>query len=60
MYEALRRGLSFKVTMGNILQLTPALTITRDQMARALEMLDAAITAAVAASVEVRPPGCRP
>jgi 4-aminobutyrate aminotransferase len=48
MYEALRRGLNFKVTMGNILQLTPALTITRAQMAEALDILDAAITAAKA------------
>jgi 4-aminobutyrate aminotransferase len=43
MYEALRRGLSFKVTMGNILQLTPALTITREEMARALDILDEAL-----------------
>jgi 4-aminobutyrate aminotransferase len=43
MYEALRRGLSFKVTMGNILQLTPALTITREQMTRALDILDEAL-----------------
>ena len=26
--------------MGNILQLTPALTITREQMARALDILE--------------------
>ncbi len=49
MYEALRRGLNFKVTMGNILQLTPALTISRDQMVRALDILEDSI-AAVAAS----------
>jgi len=48
MYEALRRGLNFKVTMGNILQLTPALTITRDQMTRALDILDESIAAVVA------------
>ncbi len=43
MYEALRRGLSFKVTMGNILQLMPALTITHDEMAQALDALDQAL-----------------
>jgi 4-aminobutyrate aminotransferase len=48
MYECLRRGLNFKVTMGNILQLTPALTITREQMARALDILDASIAVVVA------------
>jgi 4-aminobutyrate aminotransferase len=40
MYSALRRGLSFKVTMGNIITLTPPLTITRDEMDRALDILD--------------------
>jgi 4-aminobutyrate aminotransferase len=43
MYAALRRGLSFKVTMGNILQLTPALTITREQLADALDRLEASV-----------------
>jgi 4-aminobutyrate aminotransferase len=40
MYAALARGLSFKVTMGNILTLTPALTITREQMDEALKILE--------------------
>lgn len=44
LYAALRRGLSFKVTMGNILTLTPALTITRDQLDRAIDILDASLT----------------
>ena len=39
MYAALTRGLNFKVTMGNILTLTPALTITREEMDRALGIL---------------------
>jgi 4-aminobutyrate aminotransferase len=39
MYSALTRGLNFKVTMGNILTLTPALTITREEMDRALKIL---------------------
>ena len=51
-YECLRRGLNFKVTMGNILQLTPALTITREQMARALDILDASIAVVVASGQE--------
>ena len=43
MYEALKRGLNFKVTMGNVLTLTPALTITREELDLALEILDEAI-----------------
>lgn len=44
MYAALSKGLSFKLTMGNILTLTPALTITKDQMDEALGIIDACIT----------------
>ena len=40
MYAALSRGLSFKLTMGNILTLTPALTITREEMDRALDIIE--------------------
>jgi 4-aminobutyrate aminotransferase len=40
LYAALARGLSFKVAMGNILTLTPPLTITREQMDLALDILD--------------------
>ncbi len=43
MYAALSRGLSFKLTMGNICTLTPALTITREEMDQALDILEAAI-----------------
>ena len=43
MYKALSKGLSFKLTMGNILTLTPALVITRDEMDRALDILDETI-----------------
>jgi len=39
MYGALRRGLSFKLTMGNTIGLQPALTITRDEMDVALDIL---------------------
>ncbi|MBI3976190.1 MAG: aspartate aminotransferase family protein [Armatimonadetes bacterium] len=44
MYRALAKGLSFKLTMGNILTLTPPLVITREEMDRALEILDACLT----------------
>lgn len=40
MYASLRRGLNFKVTMGNILTLTPALTLQRPEMDLALQILD--------------------
>ena len=43
MYSALSRGLSFKVTMGNVLTLTPALVITDEEMNQALTILDACI-----------------
>ena len=40
MYSALSEGLSFKVTMGNILTLTPPLTITQPQIDEALNIID--------------------
>jgi 4-aminobutyrate aminotransferase len=40
MYSALSKGLNFKVTMGNIITLTPPLTITKQEMDRALNILD--------------------
>jgi len=43
MYAALDRGLSFKTTMGNVLTLTPPLTITEPQMLAALDIVAAAI-----------------
>lgn len=43
MYAALDRGLSFKLTMGNILTLTPPLVITRDELDRAMDILDACL-----------------
>jgi len=43
MYAALDRGLSFKTTMGNVLTLTPPLTITAEEMLRALDIVAAAI-----------------
>jgi 4-aminobutyrate aminotransferase len=41
MYSALRKGLSFKVTMGNIITLTPPLTITMAEMSTALDVVEA-------------------
>lgn len=49
MYSALSRGLNFKVTMGNILTLTPPLTISDQELDRAFEILDLALSDAVAA-----------
>jgi 4-aminobutyrate aminotransferase len=44
MYTALSKGLSFKITMGNILTLTPPLIITREEMDKALTILEEAIS----------------
>ena len=43
MYACLSRGLNFKVTMGNILTLTPPITITRQEMEEAMDRLEEAI-----------------
>jgi 4-aminobutyrate aminotransferase len=43
MYAALSKGLSFKITMGNILTLTPALTITKEEMDAALDIIEECI-----------------
>ncbi|MEO0901094.1 MAG: aspartate aminotransferase family protein, partial [Bacteroidota bacterium] len=40
MYDCLENGLSFKVSKGNVLQLSPALTITREELKRALNILN--------------------
>jgi 4-aminobutyrate aminotransferase len=39
LYAALAKGLSFKLTMGNILTLTPPLNLTQQEMDQALEIL---------------------
>jgi 4-aminobutyrate aminotransferase len=39
MYGCLKKGLSFKVSAGNVLQLSPALTITREELQTALNIL---------------------
>jgi 4-aminobutyrate aminotransferase len=45
MYGALTKGLNFKLTMGNIITLTPALTITQAEMDQALDILETSIAA---------------
>jgi 4-aminobutyrate aminotransferase len=47
MYRALDAGLSFKTTMGNVLTLTPPLTVSEAEMSAALGILEAAIAAGV-------------
>ncbi len=44
-YRALEAGLSFKVTMGNVLTLPPPLTIAEDDLDRALRILEGCIGA---------------
>ena len=48
MYRCLSEGVSFKTTMGNVLTLTPPLTITQAEMDTALDVIDAAIAAEAA------------
>lgn len=48
-YRALDKGLSFKITMGNVLTLTPPLILTQGEMDRALDIVHAAIGDAIAA-----------
>ena len=43
MYAALSKGVSFKLTMGNILTLTPALTITKKEMDTGLDIIEKCI-----------------
>jgi 4-aminobutyrate aminotransferase len=43
MYACLSKGLSFKVTMGNIITLTPALVITKEEMDHALDIIETCI-----------------
>jgi len=43
LYGALERGLSFKVSQGNVLTLMPPLTITEEELRRAVGILDAVL-----------------
>lgn len=47
LYQALNLGLSFKLTMGNIITLTPPLTITPTELDHALDILDQCFAAVV-------------
>ncbi|WP_437371775.1 (R)-1-hydroxy-2-aminoethylphosphonate ammonia-lyase [Maribacter litoralis] len=46
MYDCLKNGLSFKVSAGNVLQLAPALTISRKELKEALIILENALESA--------------
>ena len=45
MYRAFEKGLSFKTTFGNVLTLTPPLTVTQAQMDRALDIIEECLAA---------------
>jgi len=47
LHACLARGLSFKTTMGNVLTLTPPLTVSADELDSALDILETAILALV-------------
>ena len=48
MYECLRNGMSFKVSQGNVLQLSPPLIITRSELTESLRILQDALRVASA------------
>ncbi|MFM2613746.1 aspartate aminotransferase family protein [Vibrio campbellii] len=43
LYQCLNNGLSFKVSQGNVIQLSPSLIITREQLTEALAIFEEAI-----------------
>lgn len=43
MYKCMEKGLAFKTIEGNVITLRPSLIITKDEMGRALDILDEAI-----------------
>jgi len=49
MYRCLARGLSFKIGQGNVLALSPPLVIAPEELDQALDIIDAALSAAEAA-----------
>jgi 4-aminobutyrate aminotransferase len=55
MYRALERGLAFKVSAGNVLTLTPPLTIRADELDRALDIVDVCLTDVESAPSPPRP-----
>lgn len=44
MYDCLKNGLSFKVSQGNVLQLSPPLIITRQEIMNAIAILEGALS----------------
>ncbi len=48
LYRALDKGLSFKITMGNVLTLTPPLVTSSGEMDAAIDILDACLAEATA------------
>ena len=44
MYRSMEKGLSFKLTMGNIITLNPPLTVSREELDRALQIIDESLT----------------
>ena len=52
MYDALERGLSFKLTMGNIITLCPPLTVTQEEMGHAFDILEECLRAEAAGSTQ--------
>jgi (R)-1-hydroxy-2-aminoethylphosphonate ammonia-lyase len=40
MYKALSRGVSFKITMGSIISIVPAMVITEEELARGLDIIE--------------------
>ncbi len=44
-YRALEAGLSFKITMGNVLTLTPPLVVAEEVLMRGLDIIEACIAA---------------
>jgi 4-aminobutyrate aminotransferase len=48
LYACLREGMSFKLSQGNVLQLSPPLIITREQWREAIAIIDRALTHAAA------------
>ncbi|MCC8253091.1 aspartate aminotransferase family protein [Vibrio campbellii] len=44
LYQCLNNGVSFKVSQGNVIQLSPPLIITREQLTEALAIFEEAIT----------------
>jgi 4-aminobutyrate aminotransferase len=51
MYRALEKGLSFKITAGNVLSLLPPLTISRADLEKALSIVDECLTVVAASRV---------